>query len=76
MRANIHEAKTHFSQLIARVLAGEEVVICKAGKPVVRLAPIKQKKAARRFGLDRGRFTVPDDFDAPLPADVLAGFEG
>ena len=51
---NIHEAKTHFSKLIARVLAGEEIVISKAGKPVARLVPIAPKPKARVFGSGRG----------------------
>lgn len=76
MATNIHEAKTHLSQLIARVQAGEEVVISKAGRPVARLVPIKQKKPVRVFGRDRGRFRVPKDFDAPLPTSVLEDFEG
>ena len=72
---NIHAAKTHFSRLIEEVAAGEEVLIAKAGKPVARLVPIG-KPAKRRLGLLKGRLTVPDDFDAPLPDDVLAAFEG
>ena len=71
---NIHAAKTHFSRLIEEVAAGEEVLIAKAGKPVARLVPIG-KPAKRRLGLLKGRLTVPDDFDAPLPDDVLAAFE-
>ncbi len=70
---NVHEAKTHLSRLLARVLAGEEIVIARDGKPIVRLAPFEQK-ARRVFGQDRGRFTVPDDFDDPLPPEVLRSF--
>lgn len=71
---NVGQAKTHLSSLIARAERGEDVVIAKAGRPVVRLVPIRPPE--RIFGIDRGRFTVPDDFDAPLPDDVLAGFLG
>jgi prevent-host-death family protein len=71
---NVGEAKTHLSSLIESAERGEEVVIAKAGRPVVRLVPIRGSE--RVFGIDRGRFTVPDDFDAPLPDDVLAGFSG
>lgn len=66
MQANIHEAKTHFSKLIERALAGEEVVIAKAGKPLIKLVPVVVKPK-RIFGIDEGKFNVPDDFDAPDP---------
>jgi prevent-host-death family protein len=72
---NIHAAKTQFSRLIEEVEDGEEVVIAKAGRPVARLVPIK-KTTRRKLGLLAGRLIVPDDFDAPLPDEVLAAFEG
>jgi prevent-host-death family protein len=71
---NIHEAKTHLSRLLQRVIAGEEIVIARDGEPVARLVPI-ERPARRLFGSDRGLFEVPADFDAPLPPDVLAEFE-
>lgn len=71
---NIHEAKTHLSRLIAEIARGEEVVIAKGGKPVARLVPFGPTGWERRFGKDAGAFEVPDDFDAPLPPEVLAGF--
>jgi prevent-host-death family protein len=71
---NVHEAKTHFSKLLRRVAAGEEIVISKAGKPVAKIVPICNR-ARRRFGVDRGVFEVPDDFDAPLPDKVVDTFE-
>lgn len=74
MEVNIHEAKTHFSKLLRRVAAGEEVVISRAGKPIARIVPIAER-SRRHFGMDRGRFEVPADFDAPLPDDVLGSFE-
>lgn len=73
---NVHEAKTHLSRLLEEVAAGAEVVIAKAGKPVARLVPIVPVTRPKSLGLLRGRITVPDDFDAPLPPDVLAEFEG
>ena len=73
---NIHEAKTHLSRLLSRVAAGEEIVILKAGKPVARLVPIAEAPRKRRLGMDAGRVFIADDFDAPLPADLLAAFEG
>ena len=74
MQINVHEAKTHFSKLLRRVLAGEEVTISKGGKQVAKLVPLA-RPAPRRFGVDRERFEVPEDFDAPLPAHVLDSFE-
>jgi len=72
---NVHEAKTHLSRLLRRVLSGEEIVIARSGVPVARLVPI-EPRPRRTFGVDRGRFEVPDEFDAPLPEDVLRDFEG
>lgn len=74
---NIHEAKTNLSRLLARVAKGEEVVIAKAGKPLARLVPIeKPRTMADAFDLYKGRVWIAPDFDAPLPEDVLADFEG
>ena len=61
---NIHEAKTHFSKLLARVMRGEEIVIAKAGKPVARLVPERPPTPARRVpGIDKGKLKIADDFD-------------
>ena len=73
---NIHEAKTHLSRLVEEVAAGKEVIIAKAGKPMARLVPLEVAPKKRRLGLFKGQLNVPDDFDAPLPEDVLASFEG
>jgi prevent-host-death family protein len=75
VEVNVHEAKTHLSRLLRRVAAGEEILISRAGRPVARLVPVRDRKP-RRLGLDRGLFEVPDDFDAPLPDLVLRDFEG
>ncbi len=72
---NIHEAKTHLSRLLKRVAAGEEILISKAGKPMAILTPISKPQANRVPGLDKGVIQIPDDFDAPLPDDVLELFE-
>jgi prevent-host-death family protein len=72
---NVHEAKTHLSRLLARVAAGEEVVIAKAGKPIARLVPVAASADARVLGMDRGRGWIAEDFDAPLPEDILSAFE-
>lgn len=64
---NIHDAKTHFSKLIERVLNGEEVVIAKAGKPVARLLPFTEEDISPRVpGIDRGEVVILPDFDAPI----------
>ena len=73
---NTHEAKTHLSRLLRRVAAGEEITIANRGVPVARLVPVPPKKAPRVLGIFRGEFSVPDDFDAPLPDDILDLFEG
>jgi len=73
---NIHEAKTHLSRFVDEAVAGREVIIAKAGRPVARLVPIDAKPRAKRFGGLKGRIRVPDDFNAPLDPDVIAGFEG
>ncbi len=70
----VHEAKTHLSRLLAEVAAGEDVIIANRGVAVARLVPV-DGNGAREFGVDRGRFTVPEDFDDPLPDDVAAAFE-
>jgi len=73
---NIHEAKTHFSKLLQRVAAGEEIIISNRGVPVARLIPMAQKPFRRQLGIDKGRVKISDDFDAPLPPEILAGFYG
>jgi prevent-host-death family protein len=73
---NIHEAKTHLSRLLTRVERGDEVIIARAGQPVARLLPFDATPIRRTLGGDKGVFSVPEDFDAPLPARVLADFEG
>lgn len=75
---NIHQAKTHLSQLLARVELGEEITIANRGVPVAKLVPISVNQLDRRssMGSDRGLFQVPTDFNADLPADLLAAFEG
>jgi prevent-host-death family protein len=70
----VHEAKTRFSELLRAVAVGQEVEICKNGVSVARLVPATLK-SQRTFGHDKGRCMIPDDFDAPLPDEVVAGFE-
>jgi prevent-host-death family protein len=63
---NIHEAKTHFSKLLERVLKGEEVVIAKAGKPIARILPIVNDVPRRTPGNDAGKIIIAPNFDDPL----------
>jgi len=76
MEINIHEAKTHFSRLLQRVAAGEEITIAKAGVPIARLIPIEPKAEPRKLGIYGDTIWIADDFDGPLPDDILAGFLG
>jgi prevent-host-death family protein len=76
VEVNIHQAKTHLSRLLSRVAAGEEVVIARAGEPIAKLVPFRKSKGKRPLGMDKGLFEVPEDFDSPLPDDVLSTFEG
>ncbi|MGH2854188.1 MAG: type II toxin-antitoxin system Phd/YefM family antitoxin [Solirubrobacteraceae bacterium] len=69
----VHEAKTHLSRLLEDVAAGEEVVITRRGEEIASLVPARGS-SNRRLGMDRGQFVVPDDFDAPLPDELLAVF--
>jgi len=71
----VHEAKTQLSRLLERVSAGEEITITRRGEEIARLVPAPNNRRSRRIGIDAGRFEVPDDFDAPLPAEVLGAFE-
>lgn len=79
-RVNLHEAKTHLSRLVEEAAAGKAFVICKAGKPMVRVTALDEGEASPaprpRLGLLRGQCTVPDDFDR-LGAESIADlFEG
>ena len=71
---NVHEAKTHLSRLLDRVSQGEEVIIAKAGKPVARLISVNERPERRVPGSAAGRIVVGEDFDAPLPEEVLETF--
>jgi prevent-host-death family protein len=75
-KVNVHEAKTRFSRLLRRVAAGEEITIANRGVPVARLVPVAAEGTTRKLGFFRGQMSIPDDFDAPLPEDVLDAFEG
>lgn len=71
---NIHEAKTHLSRFVEQAAVGEEIIIAKAGKPLAKLVPLDSPQARRQLGIFKGKLNVPEDFDAPLPDEVLAAF--
>ncbi|MEH1958095.1 MAG: type II toxin-antitoxin system Phd/YefM family antitoxin [Nostoc sp.] len=74
---NIHQAETNLSQLLLRVEHGEEIIISNRGIPVAKLVPFRTSSNRRdSLGQDKGRFVVPEDFNAPLPDEMLAAFEG
>lgn len=70
----VHEAKTNFSRLLRRVAAGEEITILRSGKPIAKLIPLVPF-SRRQLGVDEGVYQVPEDFDDPLPDDLIAAFE-
>ena len=72
---NVHEAKTHLSRLLARVEAGEEIVIARNGKPAARLVACKPR-GKRRPGTLKGKIEIDDSFFDPLPEEELAAWEG
>lgn len=73
---NIYDAKTRLSQLVDKAVAGEDVVVSRNGKPLARITRLESPRRRIRFGLLKGKLTIPADFDAPLPASALADFEG
>lgn len=70
----LYDAKTHLSSLVDRAAEGEEIVISKSGKPMARLVPMGEVHPRREPGKGRGQWSVSEDFDAPLPADILDAF--
>ena len=72
---NVHEAKTHLSRLLAKVEAGEDVVIARNGTPVARIVPVK-RRGKRQFGSMKGRIKLDESFFDPLPEEELAAWEG
>jgi prevent-host-death family protein len=73
---NIYEAKTKLSKLVDLASSGEDVIIARNGKPVARLTSLKQEKRLILFGALEGKGWIADDFDAPLPDEIQAMFEG
>ena len=73
---NIHLAKTQLSKLIEAAERGEEIIIARAGKPVVKLAALENQRPCRKAGSMKSLFEVPDSFFDPLHEDILDAFEG
>jgi len=73
---NIHEAKTHLSKLLEEVSKGKDVVIAKSGKPMAKLTGLSPVRPVRKPGFLKGKIKIADNFDAPLPDDILEAFEG
>lgn len=84
IQVNLQQAQQQFSQLFSQVLQGEEIIIVVEGQEMARLIPSpphittepEKVSGVRIPGIDKGRFVVPDDFDDPLPPDILQAFEG
>ncbi|MEX2528614.1 MAG: type II toxin-antitoxin system Phd/YefM family antitoxin [Gemmatimonadota bacterium] len=70
----LYDAKTHLSSLVDRAAEGEEIVISKSGKPKARLVPLGDVHPRREPGKGRGQWAVSDEFDAPLPAEIIRAF--
>jgi len=73
---NIYEAKTQLSKLVDLAASGHDIVIARAGKPVAILTGLKKEKRVINFGALEGKGWIAEDFDAPLPDEILAEFEG
>ena len=73
---NIYEAKTRLSQLVDRAAKGDDIVIARAGRPLVRLVAYRSPAAVRKPGRMRGRVRIASDFDAPLPDDLFESETG
>ena len=73
---NTHQAKTHLPKLLEEVGHGLEIIIAKSGKPIAKLTGLSPAKPVRTPGFLKGKIKIAENFDAPLPNDVLDAFEG
>ncbi|MSO99346.1 MAG: type II toxin-antitoxin system Phd/YefM family antitoxin [Rhodospirillaceae bacterium] len=73
---NVHEAKTHLSRLLERVRAGEEIILGKSGKPIAKIVPYTPQAEPRKPGIAKGKIWIADNFDDPLPEDIMKVFRG
>ena len=75
---SLYDAKTHLSELVEEAAKGREIVIAKSGKPKARLVPLapQDTRHQRKYGLGKGKGWIADDFDAPLPPEIMRYFTG
>ncbi len=73
---NINYCQTNLSQIVSRVQLGEEIIIANGDIPVAKLVPVRPASRRASLGQDKGKFIVPEDFNEPLPPEILAAFEG
>lgn len=76
VQVSVEEMKQNLLTYLQRVQAGETLVVVSANKPLAEIRPIAPSRLLRPFGLCSGEFSVPDDFDAPLPEHIIQEFEG
>jgi antitoxin (DNA-binding transcriptional repressor) of toxin-antitoxin stability system len=78
VRLNVHEAKTHLSEYLSRIEAGETIVLCRRNVPIAEIRPLPPVEPPRgpEIGFAKGTFTVPDELFEPLPSELLGAFEG
>ncbi|MCZ6624374.1 MAG: type II toxin-antitoxin system Phd/YefM family antitoxin [Deltaproteobacteria bacterium] len=75
IKLNIHEAKTHLSRYLGKLVRGESILLCKRNVPIAEIRALPRNRRTKRpVGLAKGTFKVPPEFFEPLPADVLASF--
>jgi prevent-host-death family protein len=72
---NIYEVKTHFSKLVEQAHNGETIIIAKSGKPWAKIIPFDAPKKQFKFGTMEGKIRISDDFNAPLPDEIINSFE-
>lgn len=76
-RLSIHEAKTHLSRYLSRVLKGETILLCRRNEPIAEIRPLKVLPNSKRpIGIDKGVFELGPEFFEPLPEEILRAFEG
>lgn len=76
MKATLEEVESGASEYLHRVIEGETIVVYQGDRPVAEIRPMTETETLRPVGLAAGEFVVPDDFDDPLPDDLLDAFEG
>ena len=76
MKATLEEVENEAAAYLHRVIEGETIIVYREGRPVAEIRPLSETDTLRPIGLAAGEFAVPDDFDDPLPDDLLDSFEG